>query len=219
MVLQRSIASKVRIKDIIGGDFIKGEGRLDPNLLITPLGEEISRVRIMGTVVSKYINEEENFGALTLDDGTDTIACRAFRGDVEFVKNVNEGDIVDIVGKIKEYEGEKYINVESVRKIDDPNWELVRKLELLLKVHKLGGEKEKSEHEKVSEKIEEESAITDKKMLVLNLIEELDEGEGVKYITLLNESNLNDEDLEEVLGELMGDGEIYEPKIGRFKKI
>jgi RPA family protein len=217
MALERSIAYKVRIKDITGGEFIKGSERFEPNLLVTPLGEEVSRVRVLATVVSKFISEDEKFGALTLDDGTDTIAARAFRGDVELIEKVEEGDTVDVVGKVKEYDGEKYINVESVWVIKDPNWELVRKLELALKLHGLGGEKE-TETERVLEEGEERE-VADPKMIVLNLIEELDEGEGVKYITLLNESKLDDEKLEEVLGELMNDGEIYEPKIGRFKRV
>jgi RPA family protein len=215
MALQRSVAYKVRIKDITEGEFVKGEGKFGPNQIITPLKEEVSRVRVLGTVVSRFIAEDRKFGSLTLDDGTDTIAVRAFRDGVELMEEVKTSDIVDVVGKVKEYNGEKYINLESAKVIKDPNWEMVRKLELLLKVHKLGGEVEVP-REKAGV---EEEVVGDPKMIILNLIEELDEGEGVKYITLLSESGLEDEQLEEVLGELMGDGEIYEPKIGRFKQV
>jgi|Deesub1362B_J571_1020462.scaffolds.fasta_scaffold13544_1 hypothetical protein len=52
---------------------------------------------------------------------------------------------------------------------------------------------------------------------VLELIQRLDDGSGVKYITLLNESGLPEEELENALAELLDEGEIYEPKIGRFR--
>ena len=57
------------------------------------------------------------------------------------------------------------------------------------------------------------------KMIVLNLIEELDTGDGVKYITLLEKTKLSEEELEDVLTELMNEGSIYEPTLGRFKRV
>jgi RPA family protein len=226
----RDVASKIKIKDIVEGEYVKGSSRWEPNLIITPLNEKISRVRVLGTVVSRFISEDQKYGSITLDDGSDTIAARVFRSDVELIDDIKPGDIVDTIGKVKEYNEEKYINLESAKKVEDPNWELVRKLELLLKENRARGEKkiEVSEEEEVPVEVSEEKAkleveeevvIEDSKIVVLNLIEELDSGEGVKYITLLNESGLTDEELENILNELMGDGDIYEPKIGRFKKV
>ncbi|MFQ6137059.1 MAG: OB-fold nucleic acid binding domain-containing protein [Candidatus Hydrothermarchaeales archaeon] len=175
----------------------------------------------MGTVVSRHVGEEQRFAFLTIDDTTDTISARVFREKVELVREVKPGDIVDIVGKIREYRDEKYINIESIKRIDDPNWELVRKLELLLHEQELGvARTEKAMTEgKFGTPVEEEVVSEDPKALILGLIDELDEGEGVRYATLAGESGLDDEKLEDGLNELMGDGEIYEPKIGRFRRV
>jgi predicted transcriptional regulator len=191
----------VRVKDITSGRFLKGD-RFETGQLITELKEQISRVRVLGTVVSKFISDDGKFGSVTLDDGTDTISLRVFGEDVKLIKEIDTGDIVDAVGRVREYEGEKYVSLESVWKIEDPNWELVRKLELVLKASKLA-QKEKP----------------DPKGIVLDLIEKSDQGKGVKYVTLLDESGLNEDTLEGVLKELMNEGEIYEPKIGRFKRV
>lgn len=217
-MIERSTAIKVRIKDIQEGEYV----RANPNYVLTPCGERITRARVMATVVARFVSEDERYASITLDDGSDTISVRAFRDEVEFIKKIKEGDLVDVIGKIKEYEGEKYLTAECIRVIDDPNWELVRKLELLLKERekeKPGKEEETGievEEIKLESEDEEEK---DKKLVILNLIEELDEGEGVKYITLLKESGFDEEELESVLTELMQEGEIYEPKIGRFKRV
>jgi RPA family protein len=223
--LSRGTAFKICIREVTEGNFSKSESRWEPGYLLTRQGERVSRVRVMGTVVSRYVGDDQKYASLTLDDGGDTIAVRAFRDDVERLMNVKPGDIVDVIGKVKEYEGEEYINMESVWKVEDPNWELVRRLELLIKGHRLGGVKAPPVEEKISptpvdaQEVEEEVVGEDPKIVLLNLIEELDDGNGVKYITLLKEAGLEEEELEGVLRELMGEGDIYEPKIGRFKRV
>ena len=180
----------------------------------------------MATVVSRYVSDDNTFGALTLDDTSGTIAARAFSEDVGIVMNIKPGDIVDIIGRPREYKDEKYIGLESVQVVGDPNWELVRRLELLLSgsdTQPLVEDYEAPdepvatvEEEKVEEeKVEEE----DPKLVILNLIEGMDDGDGVGYRDLVSKSKLAEDALEDVLGGLMGDGEIYEPKIGRFKRV
>lgn len=50
-------------------------------------------------------------------------------------------------------------------------------------------------------------------------IELHDEGDGTKYVTILKGLGLDDDSLEDTLNYLLGQGEIYEPKIGKFKRI
>lgn len=231
MPVERSTASKVCIKDVVNGKFVRAEKQFEPDFLITPLNEKISRIRVMAVVVSRFVSEDGKYASLTLDDASETITVRTFRDEIELLRDVKPGDILDVVGKIKEYNEERYISPESVRKIEDPNWELVRKLELLLKESRLEGREAvaiESQIEKIAEapaasaaaeEIVEETVSEDPKLVILNLIEKMDEGEGVKYVTLLSESKLEEEKLEGVLNELMGDGEVYEPKIGRFKRV
>jgi hypothetical protein len=220
---ERDTAFKVSIRDITEGRFSKSKSRWEPSYVLTPLDENVSRVRVMGTVVARFVSEDQKYASLTLDDGSDTIAVKAFRDSVGLLLGVKPGDIVDVVGKVKEYAGEKYINAESAWRVEDPNWELVRRLELLIK--RRGAGKKTLPPEKPVEVSREEVEVAEEvvkeepKILLLNLIEELDEGEGVKYVTLLKESGLSEEAMETTLNELMQDGEVYEPKIGRFKRV
>ncbi|MEE8401710.1 MAG: OB-fold nucleic acid binding domain-containing protein [Candidatus Hydrothermarchaeaceae archaeon] len=200
---------KVRIKDITSGKF-KKEGSEWESYLLTPLNEKAARVRVLATVVSKFVSDNGKYANISLDDATDTITSRAFDDSVKLIESTKEGDIVDVIGRVKEYKDEKYISAESVSQIVDPNWELVRKLELALKIKELGG---------ATSSTGEEDSSKNPKLIVIRHIEEFDNGDGVKYVRLLNETGFNDEKLEKILTELMEEGDIYEPKIGKFKRV
>jgi RPA family protein len=241
-MIERGTAVKLRIKDVVEASFHRSSERFEPNYIVTKRGVKASRVRVMGVVVAKFVSEDGKYSSITLDDASATIAVRAFR-EVDPLVKVSVGDTVDVVGKVKEYEDEIYILAETVRVLEDPNWELVRELELaiaeklqpqveapLQEVSSAGEVKESFEEPVVEEEVvgveSAESAelveLEEKeepKLKVLHLIEELDDGDGVKYITLLKESGLAEEKLEEALNELLNEGEIYEPKIGRFKRV
>jgi hypothetical protein len=245
---ERNIAYKVAVEDITRGSYTRSDSRWEPGYVLTPLGERVSRVRVMGVAVSKFVSEDSRYASITLDDGSDTILVKGFREDAELLMDVKPGDTVDVVGKVKEYGGERYINVESVWRVEDPNWEVVRRLELLLKRKEAAARGEAPEAappaaavgetaregelewpaergavevtvEEVLEEEAPEEGEEDPKAAVLKMIETLDEGEGVKYVTLLRESGLDEDALETVLNDLMQEGDIYEPKIGRFKRV
>jgi DNA polymerase III alpha subunit len=200
----RDTALKLRIKDITAGELKKGDGEWE-SCLLTPLSEKAGRVRVLGTVVKRFKSDNGKYAVLTLDDATDTITTRAFNEDVSLIEKAMEGDIVDVIGRVKEYEDERYINLETVSKIDDPNWEMVRGLELALKIKAPGGDKDVK--------------VENQKSKVKDIIEHLDEGSGVKYLYIIEETGMSDEKLEEILSELMEAGEVYEPKIGKFKRV
>jgi RPA family protein len=210
---ERETALKVNIKDITAGELKRGESDWD-NHLLTPLNEKAGRVRVLATVVSRFIRDDGKYAVLSLDDATGTITARAFNDDVALFEGAFEGDIVDVVGRVAEYQEELYINAESVAKITDPHWELVRKLELALKAKELGGDADAP-----GEAVQEETVDEDQKKAVKDIIEELDEGDGVKYLHIIEECGLSEEKLECIITELMEAGEVYEPKIGKFKRV
>ncbi len=128
MEKKRLTSIKTRIKPIISGRFVVQEG-FNPNYVLTNSGMRLSRVRIMATVVDKFISESGKFASLTLDDGTDTIRAKAFNA-VSIFDGINEGDNIDITGRVREYQSEIYLVPEIIYKIDDINWELLRELEI-----------------------------------------------------------------------------------------
>jgi RPA family protein len=175
-------------------------------------GTPIHTVRVMGVVVSRF--DSERFTILTLDDSTETISIRAFGEDQTLFEDVSPGDSIDVIGGLREYEEETYVAPRSLWKIEDPNWEIVRNLELLMRAKKTGAGV--SNEEVLDEEAKESSEL---KPVVLGMIEKLDEGDGADYKTLLKESRLEDDVLDTTLNELLSNSDIYEPKLGKFKKV
>lgn len=129
----RQVAKKVSIKTINSGEYKqidrdKEEDKFKPNYIEFE-GELISRVRVLATVIDKFVSEDGNYATLTLDDSTDTIRCKLFN-DLELIESIEKGDVVDLIGKIKEYNEERYIQPELITRIEDPNFEVLRNLEL-----------------------------------------------------------------------------------------
>ena len=126
----RSTARKVKIEDLSEGEYVQTpEG--EPNYLVTPWDQELLRANIIGTIVDKFIRDDEEYAVLHLDDGSGTIRAKAWSEDVGKFMEFEVGDLVTVVGKVREYEGEIHIVPEIIRELEDPNWELVRELEIL----------------------------------------------------------------------------------------
>lgn len=83
----------------------------------------------MGLVVDRFAENGGSYSAITIDDTSDTIRCKFF-GGTKIFDGIAEGDLVDVVGKVREYNGEIYIAPEIVTKITDPNFETLRMLEI-----------------------------------------------------------------------------------------
>ncbi|AGB05237.1 hypothetical protein AciM339_1380 [Aciduliprofundum sp. MAR08-339] len=70
------------------------------------------------------------------------------------------------------------------------------------------------------EEEEEQEEVGELEEEILNLIEQLDQdGKGASYEALLEKSGISEEKLDEVLLSLQEKGEIYEPYLGKFKRI
>lgn len=123
----RLTARKINIEDVINGNYYQQDG-FDPNYVITPYGLRVSRGRILGIVVDTYVNDDESYGAITIDDGTETMRAKFFQ-ELDMMEGVEEGDVVEVVGKIKQYNDETYINPELIVQ-RGPTFELLRALEL-----------------------------------------------------------------------------------------
>ncbi len=201
----RKPSTIVYISDLLNGTYIE-----DEKCLVTLVGERIYRCRILGTVIDKREYDESRYGFIVLEDSSGIIRAKFFDNVYDKIKNINIGDIVEIIGRPRKRDEEIYVATEIVRIINDINYELLRELELCIKYYKLG----KSIEEKPRE-----LKVEDLKTKVLNAIEMLDEGEGADFYDILNETKIDEEKLEEIINELLTDGEIYMPKINKFKKI
>ncbi|MEM5804692.1 MAG: OB-fold nucleic acid binding domain-containing protein [Candidatus Aenigmatarchaeota archaeon] len=124
---QRLTAKKAPLSEIVHGRFVQKSG-FESNYVLSRLGRRLSRVMVLGLVVDKFLSEDGNYATITLDDGTETMRCKVFVNTKMFDR-INPGDLVSVMGKVREYNGEIYIVPESVRK-EEANMETLRMLEL-----------------------------------------------------------------------------------------
>jgi len=242
MDAKRIPSAKVRITDIINGKFFSGSREeMLPSYVITPFGKKVAKVSVVATVVEVFSGEEGKYRFISVDDGTGLIRIKAFGEDTKLLEGIKAGDLVLIIGKVKEYNGETYISCEIAKKVE-PNYENLRKIEILNdlieqkkvvdEIKKIVGKMSDEElKEYVMEKFymdEEslkvvkgqiESKETDYKPVLLDMISKLDDGKGVEIKKLLEESKLPEHTLEEAMNELLANGELFEPKPGILKKI
>ena len=235
-------AKKLRIVDIVNGKYVEGNGiEKRPSYVITPLGIKASRVNIFGVVVDTFLNEEKTYGSLILNDGTEAIRVKLFKEKTKFIEKLSPGDKVLVIGKIRNFNGEIYVNGEVVRKVEEEGFEKYRKLELE-KIEKK--QRKVAEDLKIlSEKIEfeelkkyaqekygmDEETLTfvlsfktveeNNKEKVIELLKKLDEGDGVEIGKIFEVINLPEKLIEQIIDELWNEGKIYEPVPGKFKVV
>lgn len=211
MVIERMVAFKVKIADLNNGDWVKNEG-MEPSYVVTKRGDKVGRARILATVVSKFISEDKEFASVTLDDGSGTIRVKSFK-TVKPLEKLEEGNVIDAIGKIREFNGEVYVVPETIRKVDDPNLETLRMLELE-KLSRQAGNKPK---ETLLEKLPTKDKAPDLRSRVINLLKE--NKEGLEYGALLEKLGVPESVAEPVINDLLSEGVCYEPIPGKIRKI
>lgn len=198
---RRHIAYKLRIKDILSSKYAKTDG-VNPNYLqINSL--EVSRVNVIGVVVQK--SDMENYSWIVIDDGTGKISARFFENNF-LLNNIDVGDVVLVIGRPREYIEEKYLLIETAKKID-PLWAKARNMEL--RDFDLQNKDDTKEDE--GKEIFDESG----KIRLLKTIKELDKGEGVPIDDL--HSALGDVD--NIVGVLLREGDVFEVRPGKLKVL
>ena len=219
-------AYKVWIKDLVVNECKKEEGEFG-STYVEINGKKVSRVNILTPVIDVY--NTDGYSSITLNDGSENIRAKAWKEDIRFFENVKIGDIVLLIGKIKEWKGEKYLAPEVLRQMNE-QWAFVRKLELA----KLYGKKEIPipnvvdeyiqedtqknkgyEEERIVEESVVESSSTRQKIVLA--IKDLDSENGAEVLKITNKLKLDDSEIKKVLNELLEEGEIYEPRSGCFK--
>ena len=214
----RQVAYKVRISDLISNKYTKEEGKWEPNYV--QIGDlKVSRVNVIANVISNYQSGEGDYSTITIDDGTESIQLKAWKEDTRVMEGIEIGDIVLVMGKIREYNEEKYITPEIIRKLEEPEWLLYRKKEL----EKIYGEaKKRKEEEKESSITIKEEVVSNKKsdperQKILNIVEKLSSKEGADKLEIIKESGLEEQEADGIIQSLLMDGEIFELKPGKIK--
>ncbi len=202
---KRNIAYKLRIGDILLGKPIFDNDKF----LYLELGiKRISRVNVIGNIIDKYESEgDKKYLFLTLDDGSGQIKLKIFGEDSEKFKGVILGETVVIIGVVRNWNNETYVQPEIISE-KDPKYLLVRKLEL---------EKSKKENSKSVKNKKEIIAIKDK---LLEKIKNSEADGGIDSERIIIDfKEVSPDTLNEEIKKLLEEGIVFEPRPGRLRYL
>ncbi len=215
--MKRWTAYVKEVRDVVNAD-------VDEKNIIKINGSNIKRVKIMGSVVSKFISDDKNYGFLIIDDGTETIRVRSFEDKLNLIQKSNLGDVVEIIGMIKIYQDEIYISPEIIRKIENPNELILRKLKIMKgKIEDKKNQKFEVVEEKIETKNKKEEVSNEQKnssdnprSKFIKLVRKYDTGKGVEISKIKEE--FKDENLfKKIMKDLLNEGELFEPMPEKIK--
>ncbi len=198
---KRNVAFKLTVGEILGGKPVMEEERFS----FIDLGDrKVVRVNVLANCVDKYISEgEKKFASLTIDDASGQIKLKSFGDDIEILKKVAQGDTLQIIGNVKEWNGEVYILPEVLKKVD-PRWLLVRKLEI-----------QNSRKDIVSD----ENAPLKLKDIIMQKIKEAEIDGGIEIDRIVMDTKANPDLINKEIKKLLEEGLIYEPRPGKLRYL
>lgn len=203
---KRNVAYKLRIGDLLQGKPIINEERFS---FLELGGRKIVRVNVIGNIVDKYESSgETRYLFLKVDDGSGQIQLKVFGDDVVKFKDFNQGDTVVVIGVLRHWNNETYVQPEIV-KIQDPKYLLVRKLEI---------EKERSKNSSGMQV--EKSQVVALRDKLLDRIKGSEDDGGIEVDKLIIEiRDSSPELINSEVKKLIEDGIIFEPRPGKVRYL
>jgi len=201
---KRNIAYKLRIGELLLGKPIFDQERFS----FLELGDKkISRVNLIGNIVDKYESEgDKQYAFFTLDDGSGQIKLKVFGEDSEKYKDVSQGQTVVVVGVLRNWNNETYVQPEIIKE-QDPKYLLIRKLET---------EKQRKESTPEIQR-EQIIALKDK---ILEEIKKSEEEGGVETDKIILEFREASPDIiNKEIKKLLEEGIIFEPRPGKLRYL
>ncbi len=196
---KRNVAYKIRIGDLLNGTPISVDGKF---LYLDILAKKIVRINILANCTDKYVSEgERKFGSLTIDDASGQIRIKVFGEDVALISDILQGDTLQIIGNIREWNNEIYIIPEIIKKVD-PRWLLVRKLEI---------QKDKKNLPTADSNTLKED--------ILNEIKGAEMDGGIELDKITMDIQASPDAINGEIKKLLEDGIIYEPRPGRLRYL
>lgn len=220
---------------------LNGKYSTETKSLYTIFGQ-VKRVRIIATIKEKreilndkvsgessFLDEEEEITSrieFDLDDGTGLIRSTLWHENPEKYEGFIEGNIVDIIGKIRNWQGFTSISPEIIKIIKDPNRILLRDSEIIKRI-KSGDIKqipeisgEAFDYEDMTEELDVDSLFGEdnnmnvddssiSKELLLMIKEYSKDGNGVSFEVLSKKFKLSEKKLRDYLKDLEKNNKIY----------
>ena len=205
--IKRQVAVPLRIRTLKESRYVKQEG-WEPNYIITPSEKKVSRVNLMGLVISSPAED-----TLQIDDGTGSITVRQFDQDLRLT-HLKPQDAVLIVGRPREYEREIYVIPEIVKKLKNPLWLKVRHQQVPPEDFSSRKEDQSDSLDHTSVKSETVS-FREQYEQIYALIKDLDDGGGADIEEVLQQ--MSGPEAESIVRQLIIEGEVFEITPGKLK--
>ncbi len=220
---QRHTAIKIWISNLLSGKYIQAPGEWETNYVESG-NLKISRVNIIAHIVDTFSKPDTSYATLILDDGSGKIAVKSWKEEAALLSSFNLGELVLVVGKIRDYNNSLYLVPEVITRLDNPLWAKHRTLEL----KKLYGEAQTNFPQKIFSPQEEEalSVIEEKvtndtplvkKQKILDMIKKLDTNNGADQTLVIDTSGVSKDEAQKILSSLLSEGEIFEIHPGKLR--
>jgi len=208
MAQARQTAYKVWFSDLFHSNYHRETGEWDPNYVLVH-DMKVSRINAIATVVDKYVSDDSGYASLELDDSSGKIQVKAWKEDVRLLSQAAIGALILLIGRVKEFNGVIYLTPEIVRNIPI-SWGKLRRLELtkLYGEPAIYGSANTVPRETVGQINGEIVTYSARK----RIMDVLGHGEEVKYDELVSQSGLKEDEVDNVVKELIKEGEIYMPR-------
>jgi RPA family protein len=203
---KRHTAYKLRI-----GDILLGKPIFDNDKFINlELGDKkIVRVNVIGNIVDKYeADGDKKYIFFTLDDGSGQIKIKTFGEEgLKKFKGVLQGQTVALIGTIRSWNNETYIQPEIIKE-QDSRYLLVRKLEL------------EKQRKTSTPKIEDRKEIVAIKDQILEKIKKAENEGGIdKEKIIMDLREVSPDIINQEIQKLLEEGIIFEPRPSRLRYL
>jgi len=198
---KRNTAIKLRIGDLLKGRPFMSEGKF----LFLELGDKkVSRINILANCVDKFVQDgEKKYASITVDDASGQIRLKSFGEDIEDIQGITQGDTLQIIGNVREWNGELYIIPEIIKAVD-PRWLLVRKLEI------------QNSRSAVADNPEAKNELKDS---VMQMIKDAEAEGGVDTDKIIMDIEAAPDAINNEIKKLLEEGLVYEPRPGVLRYL
>lgn len=212
---ERSPARKVTLQQLLRGTLIQDE---QETYFFLPPEQKIGRCNVVAIVLGKEV--QGSITTMLLDDGTGQLPLRLFE-EGKLIKTLPPGEVVLVIGKVREFAKERYISPEIIRKVD-ARWLKIRKEELKISEQPPAAGKgfievEEVDLQKNKDSTGEEDRERRPQEKLIRFITDLDQGPGVLVEEILEKSSFPD--AEALLKRLLETGAIFQNLPGRVKVL
>lgn len=197
---KRHTAYKLRIGSILEGKQILDAERFR----FLELGDkQVARVNVIANIIEKFIQDQEKkFGSITLDDASGQIKAKVFGDDLAKIEKFQQGDTVQVIGLLRTWNDEIYINPEII-KLRTPEFLLLRKLETDL--------------EKPQELNKDQQ--TELRQKILDTLKKEEDNGGADVEQMINDLKETPQTINQEIKKLLEDGIAYEPRPGKLRYL